>query len=152
MMMMMMTMVPGFVVYPLMLEWPLHHHDRSQGCCPSRILPWDLGTLRHKPTQMQHLEDGKKGLQYLFSLWLFLGLGTMVSLWCGFISLRPQPRMVAVLWRPPRKSVLVFSLCNVAGRELDNMRKRREKGGMGCNEDGQKTYIEKLGQYYSKYF
>lgn len=33
--------------------------------------------------------------QYLSHLWLFAGLETMLSLWCGFISLRPQPRMVA---------------------------------------------------------
>lgn len=49
----------------------------------------------------------EKRHQYLSHLWLFAGLETMLSLWCGFISLRPQPRMVAFLWWPLHKSVLV---------------------------------------------
>ena len=80
----------------------------------------------------------EKRQQYLSHLWLFpfffFGRGTMLSLWWGFISLRPQLRMVAVLWWPLHKSVLVLSLGSGAGWELDKRRTRRERGAMGSGE------------------
>ncbi len=43
-------------------SWPIHHCDRSQRCCLSQLLPWALGKISHKPTQMQVLEEAvKKG-------------------------------------------------------------------------------------------
>lgn len=106
--------------------------------CPLvEMLPQSAASMRSGEDQSQAHANAspwggrEKRQQYLSHLWLFSGLGTMLSLWCGFISLRPQPRMVAVLWWPLHKSVLVLSLGNVAGRELDKMRMRREKGKRG---------------------
>lgn len=104
-------------------QWPL-----------TEMFSQSAASMRSGKDQSQAYADAspwgshEKRQQYLSHLWLLPGLGTMLSLWCGFISLQLQPRMVAVLWWPLHKSVLVLSLVNVAWRELDKRRTNREKG------------------------
>lgn len=111
----------------------------------TEMLPQSAASMRSGEDQSQAHADAspwgghEKRQQYLSHLWRFSELGTMLSLWCGFISLQPQPRMVAVLWWPLHKSVLVLSLGNVAGWELDKRRTRRESGEIRLGRSWRQT-------------
>ena len=98
------------------------------------MLPLSAASMRSGENRSQAHADAsplggrEKRQQYLSHLWLsffffffffFFQDGEQCCLYGVVLSLsRPQPRMVAVLWWPLHKSVLVLSLGNVARQEL----------------------------------
>ncbi len=113
-------------------SWPIHHCDRSQRCCLSQLLPWALGKISHKPTQMQVLEEAvKKGSSIYPTCGCFQGweqcclYGVVLSL-SGHSQewlLSCDGHCINQFW--------CSHLAMFAGRELDKRRTRRERGETG---------------------